>query len=155
MTPRTWDIRSLRAGDVEAVFDLERSTEGAAHWQAEEYLRMVEPQPARGVQRIATVAVVRGRVIGFIAGRLVLGDGEIENVAIAMEHRRKGVGESLVKSLLDECRRRKATVVRLEVRESNEAAQRLYRAAGFVQVGRRDAYYTHPDEAALVLQCKL
>ena len=39
----------------------------------------------------------------------------------------------------------------LEVRRSNLAAQRLYLSLGFVQVGERRRYYSHPEEDALVL----
>jgi ribosomal-protein-alanine acetyltransferase len=153
--PVAWEIRPLRAGDVEAVYELERRTEGAAHWNAEEYLRILEPVAPRGVRRIGTVALVRGRLVGFAAGRLVLGEAEIENIAVDAEHRRRGVASALVQGLVEQCRARKASVVRLEVRESNESAQELYLRAGFKQDGRRNAYYTNPDEAALLLSRKL
>jgi ribosomal-protein-alanine N-acetyltransferase len=152
---KPWQVRPLRAGDVEPVFELERRTEDAAHWSEEEYLRMVEPPAARGVQRIACVAVVQGGVVGFAAGRVVLNEAEIENVAVELAYRRRGVAASLVRGLLEECRRKKASVVRLEVRESNVAAQALYAAAGFTQEARRERYYRSPEEAALVLMRKL
>ena len=43
----------------------------------------------------------------------------------------------------------------LEVRESNTAAQALYRALGFTSVGRRRSYYRAPREDALVLAAAL
>ena len=40
----------------------------------------------------------------------------------------------------------------LEVRESNEAAIRLYDALGFTEIGRRPNYYFHPKEDARILR---
>jgi ribosomal-protein-alanine N-acetyltransferase len=42
-------------------------------------------------------------------------------------------------------------VATLDVRLSNEDAQRLYLAFGFVEVGRRIRYYDDNDEDALVM----
>jgi ribosomal-protein-alanine N-acetyltransferase len=39
----------------------------------------------------------------------------------------------------------------LEVRRSNEAAQKLYEKFGFTVAGVRRQYYTNPQEDALVL----
>ena len=42
--------------------------------------------------------------------------------------------------------------IHLEVRESNEAARKLYERQGFGETGRRRNYYDHPAEDALLLQ---
>ncbi|HIK25213.1 MAG TPA: hypothetical protein IGP91_05330 [Thermosynechococcus sp. M46_R2017_013] len=39
----------------------------------------------------------------------------------------------------------------MEVRASNEPAQRLYQHFGFELVGRRPRYYQNPEEDALIL----
>lgn len=146
-----WEVRPLRAGDVEAVYDLERRTDGAAHWPDKEYLRLVEPSAARGVQRIGVVALAQGKIMGFIAGRLVLGEAEVENIAVASEFRRQGMAAGLVEGFLHDCRRRRCEVVRLEVRESNAAARALYVRAGFKEESRRQRYYREPVEDAVVM----
>jgi ribosomal-protein-alanine N-acetyltransferase len=40
----------------------------------------------------------------------------------------------------------------LEVRESNEAALKLYRKLGFGEIGRREKYYENPEETAIVMR---
>ena len=45
--------------------------------------------------------------------------------------------------------------VLLEVRQSNEAAQRLYTRHGFVSIGRRRRYYQVPPEDAVVMRLSL
>jgi ribosomal-protein-alanine N-acetyltransferase len=116
---------------------------------------MVEPSVARPrsghVQRLACVAMARGKLIGFAAGRVVVGEGEIENIAVAADYRRQGVAAALVAALLASCRRAGATVVRLEVRASNAAAHALYQTAGFQVENSRKLYYQSPTEDALVM----
>jgi [ribosomal protein S18]-alanine N-acetyltransferase len=90
---------------------------------------------------------------GFILSRLVTDEAEILSVAVAAARRGKG----LARRLLDLHLRRLAGLgvrtVFLEVEEGNGPALRLYRRAGFRQVGRREGYYQESKgAAALVLR---
>ena len=91
------------------------------------------------------------RLIGFILSRLAADEAEILSVAIAPAWR----GRALARPLLELHLRRLAGLgarsVFLEVDEHNTAACRLYRHAGFYEVGRRERYY-HGGGAALVLR---
>jgi ribosomal-protein-alanine N-acetyltransferase len=96
--------------------------------------------------------VMIGRTfVGFILSRLAAGEAEILSVAIAPAWRRR----ALARPLLDLHLRRLAGLgvrsVFLEVAEHNAPACRLYRRAGFREVGRRQAYY-QGGAAALVLR---
>ncbi|HXQ84326.1 MAG TPA: GNAT family N-acetyltransferase [Xanthobacteraceae bacterium] len=96
--------------------------------------------------------VMIGRTfVGFILSRLAAGEAEILSVAIAPAWRRR----ALARPLLDLHLRRLAGLgvrsVFLEVDEHNAPACRLYRRAGFHEVGRRQAYY-QGGAAALVLR---
>jgi len=95
--------------------------------------------------------VVIGRaIVGFILSRLAAGEAEILSIAIASAWRRR----ALTRPLLDLHLRRLAGLgvrsVFLEVDEHNAPACRLYRRAGFHEVGRRQGYY-QSGAAALVL----
>ena len=79
---------------------------------------------------------------------------ELGNSA-APEFRRKGIGGALLEAGLAAFRRRRATEVFLEVRESNRSAQALYLARGFRPVRQRASYYRNPKEDALVLRLPL
>jgi [ribosomal protein S18]-alanine N-acetyltransferase len=90
----------------------------------------------------AKIGTTSGRkVIGFILSRLAAGEAEILSVAIAPAWR----GRKLARPLLDLHLRRLAGLgtraVFLEVGEQNAPATRLYRRAGFREVGRRQGYY--------------
>lgn len=92
---------------------------------------------------------------GYFIGREAAGSGEILNLAVAPEFRRRGIGGALLEEGLVAFHRRGASEVFLEVRESNHSAQALYLARGFRPVGQRAAYYRNPREDALVLRLAL
>jgi [ribosomal protein S18]-alanine N-acetyltransferase len=99
-----------------------------------------------------------GRLVGFIMSRMVAGEAEILSVAVAPARRGKG----LARRLLDLHLRRLAGLgtrtIFLEVGDDNAAALKLYRRAGFGEVGRREGYYidtTGNRSTALVLRCNL
>jgi ribosomal-protein-alanine N-acetyltransferase len=95
------------------------------------------------------------RVAGYLIAREVAGTGEVLNLAVAPEFRRRGIGGALLEAGLAALRRRKVDEVFLEVRESNISAQALYIGYGFRPVGQRAAYYRNPKEDALVLRLEL
>jgi ribosomal-protein-alanine acetyltransferase len=92
---------------------------------------------------------------GYLIGHEAAGSGEILNLAVAPESRRRRIGGALLEEGLGVFRSRRATEVFLEVRESNHSAQALYLARGFRPVGQRAAYYRNPREDALVLRLAL
>jgi ribosomal-protein-alanine N-acetyltransferase len=101
------------------------------------------------------VAETRRVPAGYLIGREVAGSGEVLNLAVAPEFRRRGIGGALLEAGLAALRRRKVDEVFLEVRESNISAQALYVGHGFRPVGQRAAYYRNPREDALVLKLEL
>jgi ribosomal-protein-alanine N-acetyltransferase len=101
------------------------------------------------------VAECRGEIAGYLIGRAILGSGEILNLAVAPEWRRRRVARQLLDSGLEELTARGVEEVFLEVRESNVGAQALYLGAGFRPVGQRAGYYRNPKEDALVLRTPL
>jgi ribosomal-protein-alanine N-acetyltransferase len=83
---------------------------------------------------------------GFLVWRYTTPDEvEILNLAVAPACRRQGVAKALLGALP------KADIF-LEVRESNQAARGLYRAAGFCEAGLRPGYYKNPSEGAIVMR---
>ncbi len=90
------------------------------------------------------VAESEGRLIGFAMYRVVVGEGELLNLAVDPWARRTGVGRALLQAMM-----RLAEVWHLEVRESNAAAIALYASLGYRQVGRRSGYYVDGEAALL------
>jgi ribosomal-protein-alanine N-acetyltransferase len=85
-------------------------------------------------------------------GYWLMGD-EVHIVTIATHPRlrRRGLSERLMLLMIGECRRAGASLVTLEVRVSNTAAQQLYSKLGFVEIGLRRGYYHDNGEDALLM----
>jgi [ribosomal protein S18]-alanine N-acetyltransferase len=96
-----------------------------------------------------------GPIAGYIVARETAGELHINNVAVRLEYRRRGVGAELLKRVLESARRRKATAAFLEVRSANRAAQALYEKSGFRAIARRANYYSEPAEDAVVMSLVL
>lgn len=90
-------------------------------------------------------------LIGFILSRLAAGEAEILSVAIAPSWRGRGFARPLLDLHLRRLAGLGARTVFLEVGETNVPAGRLYRRAGFYEVGRRQSYY-EGGATALVLR---
>jgi ribosomal-protein-alanine N-acetyltransferase len=93
------------------------------------------------------------KVVGVITGWVVVDEWHIFNLVVSPEYKRRGIGEQLLRSGARAANMRGATRAVLEVRESNEAARRLYLKLGFVVLGRRRDYYREPLEDALTQVC--
>ena len=99
------------------------------------------------------VAAEGETVLGYVGSQTVLGEADMMNLAVGAEHRRQGIAAALVNALCAALRAENgAELLTLEVRDSNEAAIRLYTALGFAEIGRRPNYYFHPKEDARILR---
>ena len=92
-----------------------------------------------------------GEVLGYVGMTYVLDEGYISNVAVAPEHRRRGIAAALIGELLRRSQALELSFVTLEVRESNAPAIALYRKFGFSPVGLRKNYYEKPRENAILM----
>ncbi len=104
---------------------------------------------------IALVAILEGKVVGYILANYRFHEGHILNVTVHRDHMRKGIGTHLMKLVLEMLRQRQCTVAYLEVRASNNSARQLYEKLGFYEAGRRKAYYIEPFEDAVLMTADL
>jgi ribosomal-protein-alanine N-acetyltransferase len=73
------------------------------------------------------------------------------NIAVHPARRGQGIGRALLSECIRRAARAGASLIFLEVRAGNEAAERLYRSMGFVFRGVRKGYYTDTGEDAVIL----
>jgi ribosomal-protein-alanine N-acetyltransferase len=90
-------------------------------------------------------------VAGFLGLWFMVDEGHIVTIAVRESERRRGVGELLLLSAFDLAQSKGLTVLTLECRVSNTAAQALYEKYGFERVGVRKRYYTDNNEDALIM----
>jgi ribosomal-protein-alanine N-acetyltransferase len=84
-------------------------------------------------------------IIGFAVSRMAADEAEILSIAVASNHRGRGLSRNLLLTHLGHLAGRGVRTVFLEVEENNQAARRLYDRAGFAVMGRRERYYREPD----------
>ena len=142
-------IRSAAPADAPALVGIERRA-FSDPWSETSFREALSSPWTFGL-----VAETSRGVAGYLIGRDVAGSGEVLNLAVAPEWRRRGIGSALLRAGIGALRRRKVDEVFLEVRESNRSAQALYLSHGFRPVGQRTAYYRNPREDALVLRLEL
>ena len=100
------------------------------------------------------VALIDGKVVGYGGVMIALDEGQITDVAVSGEYRRRGIGMEIVKAMTAESKKRGLATLYLEVRESNRAARELYLACGFEECGMRKNFYRRPTEAAVLMNYK-
>jgi [ribosomal protein S18]-alanine N-acetyltransferase len=83
------------------------------------------------------------------------GTGHVTTVGVAPEHRRRGLAQKLLVHAEAALRRRHISMIRLEVRVSNIAAQSLYRQFGYATVQRLENYYNNGEDGFLMVKSLL
>lgn len=138
-------IRPAELADLPALVAIENESFASPNWHPRDFTKYE-----------CFVAEIAGKIAGFLVSRTVdagdaanLPEREILNVAVAHAFRRRGVATALISREV-----KRPGQCFLEVRESNLAAQMLYRKLGFVEVGRRPNYYSSPSETAIVMNMK-
>lgn len=142
--------RPLVPADLDAVAAIERAA-------------FTDPWPRRAFQELLAEPHLRslaidgadGQLAGYAFCSVAADQGEILNLAVHPAARRRGLGRQLLEAALQIMRQAGATGVFLEVRQSNEAAIRLYADAGFRSVSLRRGYYRNPTEHALTMALEL
>jgi ribosomal-protein-alanine N-acetyltransferase len=145
----TPSIRLMQTADSSAAAHLHAKS-FARGWSEEEMGTLVLDR------QVEANAMVRGaRLDGFVLSRLAADEAEILTIAVDPAQRGAGLGRMLLSNHLTRLAARGVKALYLEVEESNVAALALYRRVGFVEVGRRPAYYAKADgtrSEALVLK---
>ena len=101
--------------------------------------------------RVYVARLPEAPLAGFCACWFVADELHVNTMVIDFPFRRQRLGRFLMQTVMLEAAREGAARATLEVRESNEAARKLYEGLGFTVTARRPRYYAHPEEDALIL----
>ena len=85
--------------------------------------------------------VEKDKVIGFLLYSLIYDRIEIEQFEVITKERGKGIGDKLLKYLIEKYKERDVKNITLEVKEDNIIAINLYEKYGFKKVSTREKYY--------------
>jgi ribosomal-protein-alanine N-acetyltransferase len=95
---------------------------------------------------------VGSKLAGYLFSYSVVDEVHIMNVAVHPSFRKQNLATLLLEHVHSQSRKKGGKVAYLEVRETNEAAQALYRKLGYEKQGRRIGYYSNQEDA--LLMCK-
>jgi len=104
------------------------------------------------------VAEENGDVVGYIMCRIEVGlsnygfggivkKGHVVSIAVMPEHRKEGIGKTLMLTAMDAMRNYSAKQCYLEVRLTNDAAVSLYKELGFEVTKTVHGYYADGEDA--------
>lgn len=82
---------------------------------------------------------------------LIFDEIHITKLTVAAPYRARRLGSALMEFLEAQGRDGGGSIIRLEVRESNTVARRLYQRLGFEEIGVRKDYYAIEREDAVVM----
>ncbi|HEY69979.1 MAG TPA: ribosomal protein S18-alanine N-acetyltransferase [Anaerolineae bacterium] len=91
------------------------------------------------------------QILGFIGFWMLLDEAHISTIAVDPDHRRRGIGELLLRGAMQMAVPLGANMMTLEVRQSNSSAISLYAKHGFQVVGLRRQYYRDNQEDAILM----
>lgn len=148
MSASTVTIEPALEADLPSIAELEK-TAFSDPWSLASF-ESVLAEPA-AFFAVARDDATRG-IVGYVVAWFVADEGEIANLAVREPTRRRGIGSSLLDGAIAAGLSRGTQNLYLEVRESNDAARRLYASRGFEEIGRRRRYYRRPEEDAIVLR---
>ena len=98
-------------------------------------------------------AIEKEQLIGFAGVWQSIDVMHITNIVVKKDMRGKGIGKTLLETLINHSKMPEISEITLEVHEDNKIAQGLYKKYGFKQVGLRKNYYK--DKNAIILTLKL
>ena len=96
------------------------------------------------------VARWMGKIVGFIAVWNELEKLHIVNIAVNPKYRKKGIGTNLLGFAIKLAKKNSKKEIYLEVRKSNEIAQKLYEKFGFVRIKEIERYYNNGENGYIM-----
>lgn len=153
--PAPYTLRAMTLADLPAVLAIERASYPTPRRHSFFVNELVDNPLAH--YQVLTRRGPDGRetVIGHAGFWLIAGEAHIVTVAVTPDQRGRGLGELLMLNLLSLVCAAAPSLVTLEVRAGNIAAQDLYAKLRFVAAGRRRRYYRDTGEDAVVMQIDL
>jgi [ribosomal protein S18]-alanine N-acetyltransferase len=142
----TLELRRLDANDLDTVETIERASYPTP-WS-----RSMFAAELRKPSALALGAFLEtGELVGYAFVSRYVDAWHVMNVAIAPEHRRRGIATELLERLFAVTANDQRRGYTLEVRVSNADAIRLYEKLGFQSRGIRRGYYTDNREDAVIM----
>lgn len=139
-------VRTMKETDVDQVVSIENVT-FSDPWSRKSFLDAV-----KSCDTLYLVEEREGKIAGYCGFWISFDNADLCNMAVASEYRQKGIGTRLLKEGMEILKQKKVENILLEVRQSNQNAQKLYEKLEFQTIGVRKGYYSHPKEDAILMK---
>jgi ribosomal-protein-alanine N-acetyltransferase len=97
-----------------------------------------------------------GTIVGYVVADIVTNHGRrlghIKDLAVQEGNRREGIGTKLLSRALGVLGQEEVPAVKLEVRETNKQARKLYRTYGFEHRNTIHSYYSDGEDALVLVR---
>lgn len=140
-----YTIRQMNREDASSLASLDKLC-FSVPWSEKSFCEEAENEKA-----VYYVAEDNGEIIGYIGFWNIIDEGHITNIAVHPDYRRRKIASALLEMAARTAIKNKLVLLTLEVRNSNTAAQGLYKSFGFSEVGKRRGYYREPVEDAVIM----
>ena len=139
-------IRAMEIADVEDVLCIDQECK-ASNWNKQHFYYEIE----ENVFSQLYVLEEENEIVGFIGFWITFEQCQLTNIAIAKKWQGKGYSKVLMKHMIQKAQEAHCEHISLEVRKSNHRAQQLYRSFAFIEVNKRERYYTDNYEDAIIM----
>lgn len=137
MTPR---IEHATTRQLDRLYEIEKEC-----FQKEAFTKQQIAHLLAAYNSVSLVAKVNSEIVGFIISVVILERnalvGHILTIEVLRQHRRKGIAQQLLQEIEKILKEKGVKACRLEVREKNLAALKLYRKLGYLKVAKLKDYY--------------
>jgi [ribosomal protein S18]-alanine N-acetyltransferase len=141
------ELRRLSMRDLTAIEEIERRSYPTPWSRSMFASELAKPSSIC----LGAFDVENEKLVGYLVISRYVDAWHVMNVAVAPEHRRRGIATTLLERLFELTAGRGRRGYTLEVRVSNTEAIRLYEQLGFRPRGVRRGYYTDNREDALIM----
>jgi ribosomal protein S18 acetylase RimI-like enzyme len=137
-------IRPARPADLDALVALERHAFTTDHLSRRQYRRHLGSASAAVLAAVAARRLLGKAVVFFRRGSAI---ARLYSIAVRADARGRGVGEALLTAAERCARARGCRTMRLEVRQDNAGAIRLYERLGYRRFGAIAGFYEDGADA--------
>src|SRR5438105_5335208 len=150
----------MREGDIATVQEIERDI-FATPWPRNAYYRELASRSSAHYVVLRQEGVeapprfhtneMDASIVGYGGMWRMYDEAHVTTIGVRRDVQREGLGRVVFAALVQAAYDLGAKWITLEVRTSNDGAQRMYENFGFKVIGRRRGYYTDNGEDAIVM----
>lgn len=132
------EIRKARASDVDDLAAIENAVFAGDRISRRSFRKLIERETAETL-----IGECDGKVAGYAIVLFRKGSGvaRLYSIAVGLEFGGQGIGRLLLEAAEDAAFEHGRMMLRLEVREDNRRAIRIYEQGGYRKIGREPGYY--------------